>query len=392
MATTLGDIKQLINDRRRDSTSNSVDMGTDGFRAINGALQIWDTEHDWTWQEESFKVNYNPGIDTYALDSELSFKSIIDVRGGDSQTKSMEFYYISNNKFDSEKIKQNIFAIDTDQQRKYLRLKMNHGFKLSLASAVKVDGDEGVWQASGAVQNLTDNPFESYSGLGSLKFDINGTLGALELTGGRSLCVARYQERSSIFVDVFLQEVDLLSSITLKVGSDASNYITGAVSTDYLNRKFQVGWNRIRLNWTGTTTVVGTPDVDHFGYISVQFDYVSNPSSKGNRLENVFISENVPVVVDYYSHFMAVDASEKKTAVFANPAEDDDLALWSGEWDFVNEAFVNSVLEIIFWMTGETQDRDIAIERIRSFVIPLRDKLPSRKRFRQVSLISEVNF
>ena len=47
MSTTLSDLNNLINDRRRDSGSNSIDMTTTGFRAIKSTIDLMQQVHDW---------------------------------------------------------------------------------------------------------------------------------------------------------------------------------------------------------------------------------------------------------------------------------------------------------------------------------------------------------
>ena len=60
MTTTLNDLNTVINDRRRDTGTNSIDMTTVGFRAINSTLQIWNGVHDWPWTIKT--VNFNTGV------------------------------------------------------------------------------------------------------------------------------------------------------------------------------------------------------------------------------------------------------------------------------------------------------------------------------------------
>jgi len=390
MSTTLSTLNTLINDRRRDTTSNSVDMQTDGFRAIIGALQIWNTEHDWPWQITKTLIDYNEGVDTYRLSSSLAFKAILDVRPQRQDGKKTEFKYLSNNKFDSDSVYSYKTAIKTEDQKKYLRLKYT-GETLQLHDLASVTAN-GTWVGASAISNVEQDLYESFSGLGSLKFDYSGTSGTLTISDMTAQNVTRYAQRSKIYFDVYLQSVTNFTSITVKVGSSASDYITAAITTDYLGNALVVGWNRLVLDWNGTTTVVGTPDETAFDYVQFTVAYSSNPSTVSNRIENLFISENVPVVLEYYANFMCYDVSAAtKLQSFNDSSATTDYPLWSEEWDLVNEAFVNSVLEIIFWMTGETKERETAIERIKAFVDPLKAKLPSRRRYPSMQISPEVN-
>lgn len=390
MSTSLANLNTLINDRRRDTTANSVDMTADGFRAIIGALQIWDMQHDWAWQIAKYSFNYNDGVDTYRLPASLAYKEILDIRDTRTSGKQNEFYYLSNNKFDSDTTHNFRIAVKTEDQKRYLRMKYT-GDKKTLNTANSLSTD-GTWVGASAISNVAEDIYDSYSGQGSLKFDYAGTSGTLTLTGMTPKSVERYAQRSTIYFDMYLQSVTNFTSVTVKVGSSASDYITVALTTDYLGNAPVVGWNRFALPWTGTTTVVGTLDTTAFDYIQLTLAYGSNPATVSNRFENFFISENIPVVLEYYSHFMCYDVSTtSKVQVFNDSSATTDYPLWSEEWDYVNEAFVNSVLEIIFWMTGETSERGVAVERIRALVEPLKAKIPSRRRYPSMQISPEVN-
>jgi hypothetical protein len=390
MATLLEDIVELVNDRRRDTTANSVDMTTDGFRAINSALQIWDSQHNWPWQLEKYEFNYNDGVDTYELPASINFKAIADLEA--RKAPRSEFYFLKDGAFDTDTIHTYKFAVKNEGQRKYLRVKYA-GNSLILNQANSVDSD-GTWVGAGAISNVAKDEYESLTGLGSLKYDYSGTSGTLTNSDMQVKNVTLYAQRSTIYFDVYIQDATNLTSFTLKLGSSASDYITAAVTTDYLGRAFKNGYNRVGFTWNGTTSVVGTPDNTVFNYIQITEAYSSNPSVTSNRIENIFISENVPLVLDFYSHNMVYDDSGDAKLLEFNDASagSTDYPLFSGEWDYAKEPFINSVLEIIFWLTGETSERDIAIQRIQSFVEPLKSEMPSRKRYPEMQIKPDLNY
>lgn len=390
MSTTLANINTLVNDRRRDDTANSIDMTGDGFRAVNGALQIWDQQHNWPWQIFKTEIQYNEGITTYNIDSSLAFKALIDLRPSRGTENSNEFYYVSNNKFDSDSIRTNRFAIKTESQNQYLRLNYT-GEQATLNASSSLDSN-GTWVGATAISNVATDSYEHFSQGASVKWDYSGTTGTLTNSDMSSTDVSRYAQRSTVYFDVYLQSVTNFTSFTLKVGSSSSAYITGSITTDYLGNTLVVGWNRCKLVWDGTTTVVGTLDNTAWNYIQVTVAYSGNPSTSSNRIENFFISENIPITLEYYSHFMSNDISASADVqVFNDSAATGDLALWSGEWDYVNEAFVNSVMEIITWMTGESSDRNTSVERIRALVDPLKSRMPSKRRYPEMSLVADIN-
>lgn len=391
MSTTLANINNLVNDRRRDNTSDTLDMTQEGFRAINGALQIWDETHDWEWQIAKTTINYNEGVDSYLISSSLAYKAILDVRPQRLTQISDELEYLSNNRFDSDTIHSYKFAIKTEAQNQYLRLKYV-GNKAILNSTTTLS-DNGTWIGATAISNVSTDKYESFNGDGSIKFDYSGTTGTLTNSDMQSIDVSRYAQRSTIYFDIYLQDVSNFTSITLKVGSSSNDYITGSITTDHLGNQLVNGYNKCKLVWDGNSTVVGTLDNTAFNYIQVTIAYSSSPSTVSNRIENFFISENIPMTLEYYSHNMAIDVSSSNALlqIFNDSSATTDTTLWSGRWDFVNEAFVNSTMEIINWINGDSTSRDIAIERIGAFVEPLKARLPSRRRYPVMTLTADVN-
>lgn len=389
MSTTLANIETLADDRRRSTSSAVIDWTGNGFRAINGALQIWNQTHNWLWQSEIYNFNYNEGINTYALASSLDFKAVIDVKPFRPYEKNRELYFLSNNKFDSDMIHQFKFGIDTNTQLQYLRLKYS-GQKAVVNSASSL-ADNGTWVGATAISNVATDPYQFLNQSASVSFNYSGTSGTLTNSTMTAFDLSSYAKRSTFYFNVYFQSVTNLTSVTLLVGSDASNYITGTITTDYLGNDFVVGWNTLKLEWSGTTTMVGTVVNTAINYIQVQIDYSVNPTTTGNSIENFFVSENVPMTLEYYSNNMVVTAAGVKSQVFASAAATTDLALWTGTWDYVNEAFINSVMEIVAWLNGDQQDRAIAVERINAYIEPLKTKLPSRRRYAEASLVADVN-
>ena len=147
-----------------------------------------------------------------------------------------------------------------------------------------------------------------------------------------------------------------------------------------------MGWNKFSFNWANATKV-STPSSSAIDYIQFIFNYGSDPNDEDFRLENLFVSEDVPLVLEYYSQNM-VDNSGTKEQVF-DGASDDDTALWTGQWDYVTETFIEAVMEIIGIETGELTDMSIAQARQRELAQSLTSRIPSRRR--QPSLFMNVD-
>lgn len=391
MATTLSDINTLINDRRRDTTSNTIDMTGDGFRAINSTLDIWNSMHDWPWCIKTVNFNYNPNVDKYALDSIASdFKSALTIKPQKGENKSDELWMVSQMKFDSAQTKPKRFAVVNENGIQYLRVKMNRGNWATIESATDYDNN-GTWVGATAISNVSKDDYEGYDLPSSVKFDYSGTSGTLTNSTFQAVDLQSYADRSSLYVDVYIPDTSNLTSFTLKWGSDSSNYHQVTSTTNYVGESFSTGWNRIKFAWDSPTDV-GTADDENIDYLQLTIAYSSDPAATGFRVQNFFISENVPLTMTYYTVNMAYDVSGATQVQRFNDATDTtDYPLWSGKWDAVTEAFVDSVLETIFFMTGEYADMNIARNKIQEIVDPVKKRYPSQKRYPAVFITTDTN-
>lgn len=394
MSTTLAEINALINDRRRDSTSNTIDMTGDGFRAINSVLDLWSQSHDWPWTIKDVKFNYNSGIDWYSLDTIASdFKTPLTLKPYKNENKSEEFWMVAQSKFDSAQTKTRRFAITDMNGKQYLRMNAGYGNKVSVHTATQYNND-GTWVGDTAISNVSTDEYEGFELPTSVKFDYSGTSGTLTNSTMTSVDLNSYADRSNLYLDLYIPEVENFTSVTIKFGSGAGDYYQITTTTDYLGETPSEDneWYRFKFSWNSPTTV-GSPDITAIDYIQITLSYSVDQSATGFRIQNIFISENVPVVLTYYSNNMVYDVSAGiQTAHFTDSGDTTDYPLWSGKWDVVTEAFINSVLEIIFFMTGEYTDFGISKQKINEIVEDLKQKHPSRRRKPATFITVDLNY
>lgn len=375
MATTLSDLNNLINDRRRDSGSNSINMTTDGFRAINSTINLWQSAHDWEFTIEKQIIQYNDGITRYALNSD--HKRPRDIKYYKGSQKD-DFAYTGGGNFDSRILETRRFGFETIGQTERIRIKAE-GNSASLTPATSYSGD-GTWTGASGAGNVATDSYEYFEQSASISFDLTAATGATVTNSNiSSKDISSYENRGNFYFNIYLPTITGLTSITIKVGSSASNYWTTTVTTDYIGDAFVANnWNKCKGTFT---TSVGTPDASAVTYIQVTIT-CSSTTATGYRIENFFVSENVPILYEYYSNNFCYDVSgTAKTTVFNDSAATTDYPLFSGKWDYVSEPFINSVLEIIFWMTGEYNDFTVARTKVLEIVTDLKKQLPSKKRY-----------
>lgn len=387
MATQLANLNSTINDRRRDTGSNSIDMTTVGFRAINSALQVWNQMHEWEFQISQTIFNYNPGITTYTVPSD--YKLPIGVKNY-RNPRTSTFAMLGEGHFDDESIEVRKFAFETIDQVEYMRVKAP-GDLAVLHQATTYDGN-GTWVGATAISNVGTDLYESFDLNASISFDYSGTSGTLTVTDMNPVNISRFLNRAGVAWNYFPTSVTNFTSMSIKFGSDASNYWSGTATTDYLGRTLTANqWNRFKIAWSSLTKT-GSPDLENIDYIQFTLAYSVDPVMVSARIENVFATENIPLLLEYYTTSMVKAASGgTKTQIFATAANTTDTPLWSGKWDFVTEAFINSVLEYIFFITGEYTDESIALGKIRDIVNNVKVKLPSRRRYPEMALTFSTN-
>ncbi len=389
MSTTLSTINDLLNDRRRDSSANTIDLTTNGFRAINSTLDVWNGLHNWPWQKKETTFDYNPGITWYPLDALApGFKSALTLKPYKNIGKWREYWLVSELKFDSALTKPNRFAIATLGTVQYLRVKTVDGDRLTVHTGSGYNED-GLWVGSSGASNVTTDSFEGFELPSSVKFSFSGSSGSLTNSTFNAKDLSRFKDRSNLYFDIFISNITNLSSISLSWGSSSGNYYQVTATTNYLGQPFAIGWNRLKFPWLGAS-VTGTPVDSAIDFLNITINYGSSQTGIF-RVQNFFVSENMPLVLTHYSTDMVSTTGGTKTQKFSNSASVTDFPLWSGRWDAVTEPFVNSVLEIIFWMTGEYNDKTLAEAKIIELVKPLKERFPSQVRMPATFIITDTN-
>ena len=387
MATDLAYINTLINDRRRDTTTNSINMTTVGFRAINSTIQIWNEVHDWPWTIKNINFNYNPGIYQYPVVSDFKFPlTLLAYKPNSSQAN---YTLVSPLKFPSSLYSQR-FAVSNISGVQYLMVKSLDGNN-SVINAATSHNENGTWVGATAISNVSTNNYEGFTWPSSVSFDYSGTSGTLTNSTMSAVDLTAFKDRSNLYIDIDLKTVTSLTSVSLKWGTDGSNYYSATSTVNYLGQALTVGFNRIKFPWSSPSTV-GTPTVTSTGYLQMTLAYSVDPGAVGFSFQNVFISENIPLTLTYYSTNMVTTLAGVQAQLFASSAATTDTPIWSGRWDAATEPFINSVLEIIFWITGEYTDISVARQKIIDIVQPLKTRYPSQRRYPTLQFSTDTNF
>lgn len=392
MSTTLASLIALAQDRVRDKTGQSIDFTQNGFRAINSTLSIWAEVHDWPWTIKNINFNYNTGVDTYPLDGLVSdFKYPLTLRQYKPGGRYEEYWMVSPLRFDSAYLYSTRFAVQNLAAVQTMRVKSNTGLAASIQTASSYNGN-GTWVGASAISNVGTNNYEGYKLPSSVSFTFNGTSGTLSNSTFTAIDLSIFQNRGNIYFDVYLPSVTNLTSFTLQWGTNSSNYYTASATTDYVGAAFIVGWNRIKISWSTIPTTVGTPTITSIKYLQMTMTCSGSTNLGQCLVQNFFVCENIPLTLTYYSTNMVQTSGGTQSQVFTNSASTTDLPMWSGRWDVASEAFIDSLMQILFWMTGEYTDFQIAMSKIQDIILPLKQRYPSQRRYPTFQIIPDINF
>lgn len=134
------------------------------------------------------------------------------------------------------------------------------------------------WVASGSASALTQDPTVFYQAPASLRFTLTGSsTGILEKTLPNTLDMSAYEDIGVVFLAIRIPDgatASNLTSITLRLGSDSSNYDTVTVTEGFLGTWVAGNWLLVAFNFASSTST-GTPDWNNIDYIQLRIAHTA---------------------------------------------------------------------------------------------------------------------
>lgn len=196
-----------------------------------------------------------------------------------------------------------ITAIRFDRENKYLVAQDTTGSSLKVHECNDTD-DNGTWTVSGDGSSLVQDQNIYTEGSGSLKWQITGSGGTTTLVNSTMTAVnlTDYKDRGRIFLDLQCPSTNTaaLTSVRLRIGSDASNYYEMTATTRFRGNTILGGWGLIGFDFSSYTTT-GTPDVTNIDYVQVLITHGTSGINGSYRLDNIFAALPVYYQLPYYS-------------------------------------------------------------------------------------------
>lgn len=407
--TAYSELTQLIDDKRRDTTAGSVGSN-EILRAANETLdelangivdrrlsppRIINTSFDFSIRRYLFSFfndtsYYNIGT------SPGDYKDIYDLRRADDVHDA--FFHVNDPEQFASLLLSNdprkLYTVEFREGNPFLGVNHNSRFSSILLNDCESLTSDGLWVADTSGSDAASVAAETviYNvGSGSVKvvitvgqsgndyaFVYNSTISAKDLTN--------YLNVGTVRLKAYLSNVTNLTSITVRVGTDASNYYEfPAITTDAYGDAFAVNtWMQLSSNWSSATTV-GSPTITSMSYVSVKVAYSSSYTGGNLYLDDIQMARGETLGFWYYSQYLV----KSSAGVFQKH--------FSATTDTIDSRavpiIVNGVLEKVF---DQTRDYDSS-KKFRGFYVDsilayMTQHPPRKKRSRTGLSINQLSW
>jgi len=320
MAYSIQNLKNDLTAVLHNTQLNQI-VNIDGLIDRAARQLLLDCDPQETKRTLEFTTPIYNSVYNYALAPDVKGNKIIDIRPQVKRLPRDVWTQAYNQAFDIWK--QNIYG-----NRDMFTINFNTGVKTILVSAPLLNPsiilnqadsilDNGTWVVGGTASNLVVNNTNFVQGGGSLQFDITTGTGWLENSTMTAVDLTNHLNQSSLFEWISIPTSANLISVTLRWGSDASNYYTKTLTLNQQGTAFVDGWNLIQNIWSDAT-VVGSPDAMAIDYLRVSFVVTANMA--GLLINDINSILGSVLEYEYYSKYLFRDAI---TGAFQETVTDD---------------------------------------------------------------------
>lgn len=319
-------VQRIVNGKIHGRFTN-LDANSDtnlGRDIINSAVRIAlsDIEFRGNIREATLSPSLSDENFEYVLPTDVKADNIIDLRPQtDTREEFDEFDYVSPKEFDRRKNREKgIYTILNDDLTRTLRV----ASEVDNTSAQVSTMEDTLWRTfdTDAVNDSdvkVDN--DDYTeGNGSIRFqtdslDSTDSTVGVQNTAITAFDLSTYLARGQAFVDAKLTVADTgIHQISLRLGSDSNNYYQVSDSTQNDCTAFQAGWNKIRFDLNGRTTV-GTPADTAIDYAALFWSRDTTTSALLHQTDSDWGFDNLKLVrgkyynLSYYTRYVWQDTT-----------------------------------------------------------------------------------
>lgn len=243
----------------------------------------------------------------YAIPSD--FKDVIDLRPQADRKVGDNFSKGFSEAFDLRKylVKERL-AIRNNSGTKSIRIAASLSSPTTLHQMNSIT-ENGTWAVGDNATNLTVDTVDYISGSGSLNFDLTagGATGYIENSAMTAVDLTDHDEKSSLFLWVYIPDTSIITNFILRWGSSSANYWLRTVTQAHDATAFRTGWNLLRFDWNGATET-GTVNPASIGYLRLTTTY-NGTAETDLRVDNIVSSLGKIYEIEYYSKYIFRNSS-----------------------------------------------------------------------------------
>ena len=244
----------------------------------------------------------------YAAPADLKLNKLIDIRPQVGRTTADNFSQAYSEEFDTQKaVNNNELTVEYRNGTKVLKINkaLTGGIVLHQMNSLTANG---TWAATTDATSLAADTDNFITGSASLNFDLSGagTTGYIENSTFTAVDLSDHEDKSSIFVWVYLPDASDITNLILRWGSDSSNYWHRTVTAPHFG-SFGDGWNLMRFDWNDASEV-GTGVSSAIDYLRLTITY-DGTADTDYRVDNIISTVGAIYEVVYYSDYVLQDAS-----------------------------------------------------------------------------------
>jgi hypothetical protein len=320
-------VRRILNGKIRGRINNlNVNDDTDVERdLVNSAVRTALSDIDFRGNiREAILV---PGLTDnqwdYDLPNDVKADAVVDLRPQvtDSRGEFETYDLLSPEEFDRrKKTETGIFTIYDDDLTRRLRISADVEDQTLQVDALE-DTGWGTWDTDGVNDSDVKVDADDFiEGTGSIRFQTDtgdttdSTIG-IQKDSVTAFNISPYLARGQAFVDAKLTVADTgIHQISLRLGSDSSNYYQINDSNQNDCSDFQAGWNKIRWDFQNKTTV-GTPADTAIDYAALFWSRDTTTTALLHLndtdwgFDNLVLKRGKYYLLSYYSRFVWQDTA-----------------------------------------------------------------------------------
>lgn len=239
------------------------------YQALERSVRVMSHKIDIPEASDVFPITLYDGVYDYLAPTAIFGGAVNDFRPQGESRSAIDYVYRQDIElFDRTKaLLPNGFALTFEHDKGTPIVRVASPKKTPKAF-LDTMADNAGWVAASTAGSIVEDETVYYSSPSSLRFTLTGSGTGTMTKTLNSISIAKYEDRCVGFLAIRTSSIANLTSISLKVGSDSSNYDSITVTTGFLSAFKLNDWSLIAFDFSGSTST-GTPDWTAIDYVQI---------------------------------------------------------------------------------------------------------------------------